>query len=237
MTAEYEKLWSDGCAPPDIVIGIKQASADLLEMSRDLRPEGVKAADEFLVTAGALSLTEMRRRVWRVVPKVLTRGRIRNIAEFHVVKNVLDDDGEDLSEDERARLDSMRFEFETRAAPTRTSSAAKRTSGARSPRSTASSPKRTARVASPSGWCEAYIVEWSDDNSQVMLDFDGGACGSGAVSALGKAPCLQLRWLDPTTVEVQHAADVRMQRNASGEVIQCGGPHRRVRVVLKPCNR
>ena len=95
-------------------------------------------------------------------------------------------------------------------------------------------PKQSARVPSPSGWCEAYVVEWSDENSQVMLELDGGACGSGAASAFGKAPGRQLRWLDPTTIEVQHATSVRMERDASGEVSQCGGPHRRVRVVLTP---
>jgi len=54
--------------------------------------------------------------MWRVTPKVLLRGRNRNVDEFYVVKNVLEDDGEDLSEEERAQLDKMRFEFETHSA-------------------------------------------------------------------------------------------------------------------------
>lgn len=89
------------------------------------------------------------------------------------------------------------------------------------------------RVRSPAGWCDAYVVRLSETNAQVMLDFDHGSCGSGAVSALGDAPALEIRWLDATTLEVAHAASVAMMRNASGEVIQCGGPDRRVRVVLR----
>jgi hypothetical protein len=228
-----ERMLSEGLVTSQVMTGWKQATADLLEATRDLPPDAVAAADESLVAAGALSLTEMRRRVWRVVPKVLARGRIRTIDEFYVVKNVLDDNGDDLSEGDRTRLNEMRAEFEFRSPPGRRVSRLPRTRP-RTRRGTASGPKQLARVPSPSGWCEAYIVEWGDDNSQVMLEFDGGACGSGAVSAFGKGPGLQLRWLDPTTVEVQHSAGVKMDRNASGEVIQCGGPHRRVRVVLKP---
>jgi hypothetical protein len=45
---------------------------------------------------------------------VLARGRIRDIDEFNAVKDVLDDG--DLPEDGRARLETLRFEFEQRAA-------------------------------------------------------------------------------------------------------------------------
>ena len=46
-------------------------ASDMLEMTRDLKPDAVKAADAFLVRAGAVSLTEMRAHIWRIVPKVL----------------------------------------------------------------------------------------------------------------------------------------------------------------------
>lgn len=68
----------------------------------------------------------------------------------------------------------------------------------------------------------------------VLLSFDGGRCGSGAVHSKAPRPDFELRWLDATTLEVAHARDVPVGRNASGEVLQCGGPHRRVRVVLAP---
>lgn len=116
--AQVQEVLSSGTAPfSAILTGMKQGVADQLEMTRDLPQEVVKRADEFLVAAGAVSLTDMRRRVWRVIPKVLERGTIRTLDEFYVVKNVLDDNGDDLSNDERARLNTMRFEFETRAPP------------------------------------------------------------------------------------------------------------------------
>jgi hypothetical protein len=89
-------------------------------------------------------------------------------------------------------------------------------------------------VPSPSGWCEAYVFDYEQNYSQVALAFDGGKCGRGAVTAWADHVPLQLRWLDATTLEVRHPGGVRMERNASGEVLQCGGPHRRVRVVLTP---
>jgi hypothetical protein len=115
MSAEAERLLAEGRAPSPWVRGWKQAAADMLEMTRDLRPDAVQAADEFLLERGAVSLSAMRRRVWRTIPKALARGRIRNIDEFYVVKNVLDDDGEDLSAEERAKLTDMQSEFEKRA--------------------------------------------------------------------------------------------------------------------------
>jgi hypothetical protein len=125
MSAEAERLLAEGRAPSPWVTGWKQAAADMLEMTRDLHPEGVKAADEFLAERGAVSLSEMRRRVWRIIPKVLARGRIRNIDEFYVVKNVLDDDGEDLSAEERAKLAKMQSGFETHVGRARRSKAPK----------------------------------------------------------------------------------------------------------------
>jgi hypothetical protein len=97
---------------------------------------------------------------------------------------------------------------------------------------------RTARVASPAGWVEAYVEEWrtgpSNGNTQVMLSFDNDRCGSGAVSAQGRNLGLQLRWIDPTTLEVTHPDNVVMSRNASGEYLQCGP--RKVHVLLTARN-
>jgi hypothetical protein len=114
MTAMAERMLAEGAVPSQVQTGWKQAVADMLEMTRDWRPEVIAAADKFLVDNRALSLTTMRRRIWRVIPRVLARGRIRNIDEFYVVKNVISDDGDDLSRDDRARLRDMCFDFEMR---------------------------------------------------------------------------------------------------------------------------
>jgi hypothetical protein len=112
--AMAEHLLAQGVVPADVMTGWRQAAADILEMTRHLKLDEVSAADAFTIQSGAVSLTEMRARVWKVVPKVLARGRIRTIDEFYVVKNVLDDS--DVPEDERARLEALRFDFEQRAA-------------------------------------------------------------------------------------------------------------------------
>jgi hypothetical protein len=57
-------------------------------------------------------------------------------------------------------------------------------------------------------------------------------CGIGAVSAQGRFLGLQLRWIDPTTLEVIHPRNVPTSRNASGEYLQCGP--RKVHVMLTP---
>jgi hypothetical protein len=113
MVAMGQRMHAEGVIPSEMMTGWKEATAGLLEMTRDFHQEVVDAADKFLASEKASSLTEMRGRVWRVVPKVLARGRIRNMDEFYVIRNVLDDDGDDLSDDERARLEEMRGEFET----------------------------------------------------------------------------------------------------------------------------
>ncbi len=97
-----------------VLTGVRQSVADLLAMTRDLSAEEVRTADARLAAAGAIPLAEMRRRVWRIVPKVLARERIHDVDEYDVVKNALDG-GDDLVPADRARLETYRFEFEQRA--------------------------------------------------------------------------------------------------------------------------
>jgi hypothetical protein len=92
-----------------------------------------------------------------------------------------------------------------------------------------------ARVASPNGWAEAYVLEWSygPDNgrTQVMLSFDGGMCGRGSVSANGTSLGLELRWVEPTTLQVTYPESVDLEQPAGGgEDMQCG--KRKVKVIL-----
>jgi len=113
MTAMAETALMTGAVRSEWMSGCRQAAADMLEWTRDLSPDAVRAADAFLISEGSTSLTKMRARIWRTIPKVLARGRILNLDEFYVVKNVMDDG--DLPEAERSRLEALRFEFEERA--------------------------------------------------------------------------------------------------------------------------
>lgn len=91
-------------------------------------------------------------------------------------------------------------------------------------------------VVSPSGCCEASIVE-SDvprggGNTQVLVSFLNERCGSGAVSSQGVNLGLAVRWAGPETLVVSYPAHLQLARNASGEWLQCRG--RKVRVLLEP---
>jgi hypothetical protein len=90
---------------------------------------------------------------------------------------------------------------------------------------------RVAVLQSPAGWCVASVHESVEgQNTGVLLDFDDGRCGSGAVHFRGTGLKIGLRWIGPDTLEVEHPSNAVPQRNASGEMIQCGA--RKVRVVL-----
>ena len=94
--------------------------------------------------------------------------------------------------------------------------------------------RESSRVISPAGWCVASIVEFNGTagggNTQVLLMFDEGKCGSGAVSFDRTGVPLQLRWVGATTLEVRYPKDASPIRNASGEFLQCRD--RKVHVIL-----
>ena len=85
-------------------------------------------------------------------------------------------------------------------------------------------------VLSPEGWAKARVVEFDfgpgERHSQVLISFDGGVCGSGSVSADGIDLGLQLAWVDATTLEVAHPADVALEPAPAARELpsrhQCG---------------
>ena len=90
-------------------------------------------------------------------------------------------------------------------------------------------PRR--RVKSPSGWAEAYLADWGDGRTQVMVELEGGACASGATDFRAHAEDLRLRWSAPDVLEVEYPRGSRFERSANGEVFRCRA--RSVREVLK----
>jgi len=89
-------------------------------------------------------------------------------------------------------------------------------------------------VTSPAGWCVASVIVFDasprSSNTQVLLSFDDGRCGSGAVSFDRANVPITVRWVDATTLEVSYPKDLVPERNASGEFLQCFD--RRVHVIL-----
>ena len=92
------------------------------------------------------------------------------------------------------------------------------------------------RVTSPSGCCEAAIVEsrisGGGSNTQVLVSFPQERCGFGAVSSPGVDLGFTVRWSGPETLVVEYPANLEVTRNASGEWLQCKG--RKVHVLLQP---
>ena len=92
---------------------------------------------------------------------------------------------------------------------------------------------------SPSGWCVAYVQENTSPSSSgwsaVLLDLksaDRHQCCATAVEFHRTGVPLEMRWLDPTTLEVRYPKDISpyWPCDVSEHVAQCIG--RSVRVVL-----
>ncbi|HEV3049665.1 MAG TPA: hypothetical protein VGX50_05115 [Longimicrobium sp.] len=102
---------------------MKQAQAevrmmlqDLLEASRDFGRDLVMHVDARFATTGLPTLSQMRQEVWKTIPKVIARGRIRTEEEYSLLIERLNDvSGEDgLSAEEREQISRMVGEFEAR---------------------------------------------------------------------------------------------------------------------------
>lgn len=75
---------------------------DLLEATQDYQGEELAVWDGALASQRAPTLSTMRVKHWKLVPKIVKRGRIRNEEEYYLVKSVVDSSA--LSDDEQAKL-------------------------------------------------------------------------------------------------------------------------------------
>ena len=87
---------------------VRMALQDLIEMSRDLNTEQLSQADARLAARGLPTVSAMRLKVWRTIPKVLKRGQIRNDLEYYLLVERLNDvDSHELVPEDRLRLETM----------------------------------------------------------------------------------------------------------------------------------
>ena len=93
--------------------GIRMALHDLLEMSRDLTAAQVREANNRMACAGLPTLTAMRERIWQTLSKVLKRRRCRTEAEYYFVVERVNSVGDELSPEDRRRLESIIADFES----------------------------------------------------------------------------------------------------------------------------
>jgi len=72
---------------------------------------------------------------------------------------------------------------------------------------------------------EAYIVEtksYGDYQTQVLIRYRGGQCGSGVANADGIYHNLILSWINDETLEITKPRSLELNQNASGSKVQCG---------------
>ena len=94
--------------------GIRMAVNDSLEWTRYEDAGQVSMLDAALTARGCETLTAARARIWRVVPKVMARGRIRSREEYDLVIERLNDMSSELTESERSLLGTIVGTYEAR---------------------------------------------------------------------------------------------------------------------------
>lgn len=93
-------LWRNGHPFSECLSGVKQAAGDMLGLTRDLSAEDLQNGDQFLASRCAPTITEMRREIWRLIPVILKRQRIRNDQEYYLLKERVIDQAPELNDSE-----------------------------------------------------------------------------------------------------------------------------------------
>ena len=108
-------FWRAGHPFSDSFSGLKQAVGDLLEMTRDIILQETQEADAYLSERRAPTLTQMRREIWQLIPKILRRGKVRNDEEYYLLKErAISLDDPDMDDETRKVADRLLFEYEFR---------------------------------------------------------------------------------------------------------------------------
>jgi len=107
--------WAGGPRFSEFFSGLRQGISDLLEMTKDFNKNEVSALDSRLKEAGLASLTEMRSKIWKTIPKILRRQRIRNDDEYYLLKEKVIGLGDTILDDKARRLaDHLLQEYENK---------------------------------------------------------------------------------------------------------------------------
>ena len=85
---------------------------DSLEMSAHWPANKVAELDKTLCASHTITLTELRYRHSRQFSKLLKRGKLKSISEYHFLKGILDGLTASLSENEQSTLSRLLTEFE-----------------------------------------------------------------------------------------------------------------------------
>ena len=106
-------FWRAGHSFSESLSGLRQAVGDVLEMTRDVKVQELREVDVYLTERGAVTLTDMRRQIWQLIPKILKCRKIRNDEEYYLLKERANSIDDSEMNDERRRLsDRLLYEYE-----------------------------------------------------------------------------------------------------------------------------
>ncbi|HLP20760.1 MAG TPA: hypothetical protein VK174_10680 [Chitinophagales bacterium] len=94
--------------------GLKMGLSDMIIML-SYAPEEVKTnINEELVSKGLPSINKIISEIRDIVPKLIKRGKIKNLDEYYIIKEFIDDVDSNISKEERVKLNDVVFDFENR---------------------------------------------------------------------------------------------------------------------------
>jgi hypothetical protein len=92
--------------------GLKSGLIDEITMAMGMPFDVKKQIDEQLSVEGFLTFNQLILTVQDTLQKALKRGKIRNLDEYYLLKELLDSSESDISEVEKRKVEEMLAEFE-----------------------------------------------------------------------------------------------------------------------------
>jgi hypothetical protein len=93
--------------------GLKEGLMDSFHMLKEASAEHIFLLNQELIKSGLENINRLRAFIEQIPVKVLKRGKIKNLDEYYVIKEVVADTaGPGISEEEREQLNKIFGEFE-----------------------------------------------------------------------------------------------------------------------------
>ena len=89
------------------LIGLRQAANDTIEETSHWNLESKVNLDEALKASGVITISEIARRYSSSYKRIIKRCHVRDDTEYYVVNGILVDQGNAISDEERAHLQKL----------------------------------------------------------------------------------------------------------------------------------
>jgi hypothetical protein len=96
------------------LIGLRQAANDTIEETSHWNLESKVSLDEALKASGVVTISEIARRYSSSYKRIIKRGHVRDDTEYYVVNGILVDQGNAVSDEERAHLQKLIDAYEAK---------------------------------------------------------------------------------------------------------------------------